>query len=70
MMAFSCIIPLYFTQKELGSMAERSTAKRQRNVRPEVEDVLRKGRMIMHDDPFKDRAPKEEDRLFVRALFG
>lgn len=36
---------------------------------PTVDDVLFKARIIMEKDPFKERAPPEEDRAF-RALFG
>jgi hypothetical protein len=43
--------------------------KRQRYARPSADDILRKGRFIMHDDPFKESAPATEDRHF-RALFG
>lgn len=45
------------------------TTKRPRVAPPSVDDILHFARIIMHDDPFKDRAPKEEDRHF-RALFG
>jgi hypothetical protein len=43
--------------------------KRQRPDRPSEDDILRKGRILMDDDPFKERAPDSEDRHF-RALFG
>lgn len=46
-----------------------STGKRQRAVDPTVEDVMYYGRFVMENDPFKQRAPQEEDRAF-RALFG
>jgi hypothetical protein len=34
-----------------------------------ADDVIYFARIIMESDPFKDRAPREEDRAF-RALFG
>ena len=43
--------------------------KQQRVVKPSTDDILRKSRFIMQDDPFKERAPSTEDRHF-RALFG
>ena len=43
--------------------------KRQRISKPSTDDILRKSRFIMQDDPFKERAPSTEDRHF-RALFG
>ena len=49
-------------------MAEQQR-KRQRASRPSAEDLLHKARFIMHDDPFKERAPQAEDKHF-RALFG
>lgn len=49
--------------------AELPGSKRPRQTVPVVGDVLQKARLIMHNDPFKDRAPREEDRAF-RALFG
>jgi hypothetical protein len=51
------------------TMAESQSSKRPRAAEPTVEDVLYFGRLIMEKDPFKDRAPHEEDRSF-RALFG
>jgi hypothetical protein len=43
--------------------------KRQRSARPTSDDIIRQSRYIMHDDPFKERAPSDEARHF-RALFG
>jgi hypothetical protein len=48
---------------------DTSQWKRQRASRPSVDDILRKGRLIMQDDPFIERAPAVEDQHF-RALFG
>ena len=48
---------------------ERMGTKRQRAVTPGPTDLLFKARIIMHDDPFKERAPIGEDTKF-RALFG
>jgi hypothetical protein len=31
---------------------------------PTVDSVLHYARIILHNDPFKDRAPKEEDKHF------
>lgn len=45
------------------------SSKRSRQAEPCVADVLHYARLIMHNDPFKERAPKEENRAF-RALFG
>ena len=50
-------------------MADFAGTKRQREAEPAVQDVLHYGRLIIHNDPFKDRAPREEDRAFC-ALFG
>ena len=44
-------------------------AKRRREVVPTVDDIMFYARIIMEKDPFKNRAPREEDRKF-RALFG
>lgn len=46
-----------------------SAGKRQRAMDPTVQDVMYFGRFMMENDPFKHRAPQEEDRAF-RALFG
>lgn len=43
--------------------------KRQRKEEPTVEDMLYKARIVMDRDPYKERAPKDEERKF-RALFG
>jgi hypothetical protein len=43
--------------------------KRARVSPPSVENILHFARIIMNDDPFKEVAPKEEDKRF-RALFG
>ena len=43
--------------------------KRARVLPPSEDDVLHFARMIMEKDPFKARAPMEEDRNFL-ALFG
>jgi hypothetical protein len=45
------------------------TSKRPRVEPPTVEHVLHYARMIMENDPYQTRAPREEDRNF-RALFG
>lgn len=50
-------------------MASSAGTKRQRVVPLTIEDVLFKARIIMENDPFKEKAPQEEDRSF-RALFG
>jgi hypothetical protein len=50
-------------------MQAMDSRKRQRTVPPTVEDVLHCGRLIMENDPFKEKSPKEEDANF-RALFG
>ena len=50
-------------------MASNTRAKRQRETQPSAEDFTFKARIIMHADPFKERAPKEEDKRF-HALFG
>lgn len=44
-------------------------SKRARAVEASKVDVMHFGRLLMNNDPFKHRAPKEEDRAF-RALFG
>ena len=44
-------------------------AKRSRSQEAALDDVFHFARLIMQADPFKDRAPREEDRAF-RALFG
>lgn len=44
-------------------------SKRARVAAPSTVDVLHFGRIIMEKDPFKDKAPREEDKAF-RALFG
>jgi hypothetical protein len=44
-------------------------SKRARVAPPSEDDVLHFARMIMENDPFKARAPMEEDSNF-RALFG
>jgi hypothetical protein len=44
-------------------------SKRARVAEPSVDDVMYFGRIIMEKDPFKHRAPREEDKAF-RALFG
>lgn len=64
----NCAIPFHFT---CHLRCERLTmsSKRLRPVVPTVDDVLFKARIIMESDPFKDRAPIEEDKAF-RALFG
>jgi hypothetical protein len=46
-----------------------ATGKRRREALPTVEDLLCKARMIMERDPFKTRAPQQENHNF-RALFG
>ena len=46
-----------------------SGKKRSRVVQLTVEDVMFKARIIMERDPFKQRAPCEENRSF-RAIFG
>ncbi|KAG7366458.1 hypothetical protein IV203_029128 [Nitzschia inconspicua] len=43
--------------------------KRAREIPPTVDDILHYSRIVMLNDPFKEIAPKEEDRHF-RALFG
>ena len=44
-------------------------AKRPRTLPLSLDDVYWYARLIMENDPFKDRAPRDEDRNF-RALFG
>jgi hypothetical protein len=39
------------------------------SAEPSLVDVMHYGRMLMERDPFKDKAPREEERAF-RALFG
>ena len=51
----------------MADAADRS--KRQREAPPESDDLMFKARIIMHEDPFKERAPIGEDKQF-RALFG
>ena len=51
------------------TMVVKTPAKRQRETPPQEEDFTLKARIIMHNDPFKERAPKEEESRF-RALFG
>ena len=46
-----------------------AATKRPRVVPPTVEDVMYYARFLMENDPFKHRAPAEEERAF-RALFG
>lgn len=48
---------------------DSSTKKRARVADVTVEDVMYFGRFLMENDPFKHRAPREEDKAF-RALFG
>ena len=43
--------------------------KRARVATPSLVDVMYFGRLIMEKDPFKERAPRAEDRAF-RAIFG
>lgn len=43
--------------------------KRPRVVPPSLEDLMHYARIIMEKDPFKHKAPREEERSF-RALFG
>lgn len=43
--------------------------KRLRESVTTAEDVKRKAAVIIHEDPFKERAPRGEERAF-RALFG
>ena len=50
-------------------MAESKANKRSRVAEPTVVEVMYFARFIMENDPFKQRAPMEEDRQF-RALFG
>ena len=45
------------------------TSKRLREEEPVPEDCTLKARIIMQADPFKERAPKEENKAF-HALFG
>ena len=47
----------------------KSSSKRARTTEISVDDVLHYARIIMDNDPFKDRAPAEEDRRF-KAIFG
>jgi hypothetical protein len=49
----------------LGTMAP----KRARVAATSLDDVMHFGRLIMEKDPFKQKAPREEDKAF-RALFG
>jgi hypothetical protein len=49
-------------------MSER-LLKRSRSQEASLDDVFHFARLIMQADPFKDRAPREEERAF-RALFG
>ena len=46
-----------------------SPRKRQREEPATLEDLLNKARILMHKDPFKERAPQTEITHF-RALFG
>ena len=50
-------------------MADEHRTKRQREAKPDKNDFLFKARIIMRNDPFKECAPKEEEKMF-RALFG
>lgn len=50
-------------------MSNEGQRKRLREVLPSIEDVMYYGRFIIEKDPFKHRAPREEDSNF-RALFG
>jgi hypothetical protein len=50
-------------------MAAAPSTKRARVSEVSEDDVIHFGRILMSDDPFKHRAPKEEDAAF-RALFG
>jgi hypothetical protein len=43
--------------------------KRARVAATSLDDVMHFGRLIMEKDPFKQKAPREEDKAF-RALFG
>ena len=56
-----------FTLQAQNSTMER--AKRQREEPPVAVDFMLKARIIMEDDPFKDRAPSGKNRAFC-ALFG
>ncbi len=47
----------------------KTGSKRARVSEPSVVDVMHFGRLLMSNDPFKHRAPREEDTAF-RALFG
>ena len=44
-------------------------SKRSRVTAPTVDDIMYKARFLMENDPFKERAPTEEDQNF-RAMFG
>lgn len=52
-----------------GGFSSAPTNKRARTDEPTVNDVLHYGRLVMENDPFKEKAPVEEDKNF-RALFG
>lgn len=65
-MGFFAVFSLVFA---CITMSERNATKRKRSVPLSVEDVMFKAQIIMEKDPFKDRAPSEENRSF-RALFG
>jgi hypothetical protein len=45
-------------------MAELKATKRSRVAEPSVVEVMYFARFIMENDPFKARAPMEEDRQF------
>ena len=48
---------------------ETARGKRARVAAPLLQDLMHYARIIMENDPFKQRAPREEERSF-RALFG
>ena len=50
-------------------MATQTRAKRSREEPAVAEDFMMKAKIIMHADPFKERAPKGTDKAFC-ALFG
>ena len=52
-----------------ATMEVEKEQKRARTIALDTEHVMHYARIIMERDPFKDRAPAEEDRAF-RALFG
>lgn len=47
----------------------REATKRSREATPSVDDIVYYGRVVMGNDPYKELAPKEDERIF-RALFG